>query len=184
MSEEAAGLDPRYPIGKFVRPAVLDAAMRETALADLAELPALLRSAVEGLDDAHLAVPYRKDGWTVRQVVHHIPDSHMNAYFRFRKALTEDSPVISVYEEKGWAELPDSQAAPVEWSLGLLENLHKRWVMMLRGLDEAQWQRTFVHPERGPMTVELATLMYAWHGKHHVAHARQVLPGAGPAVIL
>ena len=182
MSAEETAVDARYPMGKFRRPAVLDEPARKSAMKDLAELPALLRSAVEGMNDAQLATPYREGGWTVRQVVHHIADSHMNAFVRVRKALTEENPVISVYEEKAWAELPDSQAAPVKWSLALLENLHARWVMMLQGLSEEQWKRTFVHPENGLMAVELATAMYAWHGKHHLAHVRQVRPDAGRAV--
>jgi uncharacterized damage-inducible protein DinB len=162
--------DPRYPIGRWHKPAEIDGGERSSAVRDLAEMPELLRNALDGLEEDQLTTPYRTGGWTVRQLVHHIADSHMNAYLRVRKALTEDAPTISVYDEKAWAELHDSLAAPVEWSLELIESLHARWVMMLQALSEGEWQRTFVHPERGAQTVEVATLLYAWHSRHHVAH--------------
>jgi len=132
-------------------------------------LPGKLREAVEGLDRAQLDTPYREGGWTVRQLVHHVADSHMNAFLRVRLALTEDWPTITPYDEKAWAMLHDS-AAPVEWSVGLLENLHARWVMLLESLTEDQWARGMKHPVNGPMTLEMATLLYAWHSRHHVAH--------------
>jgi len=163
--------DPRYPIGKFEMPAVISESERTSAIRDLGELPELLRNALDRLKEGQLNTPYREDGgWTVRQVVHHIADSHMNAFGRVRMALTENSPLINGYDERGWAELHDSKAAPVEWSLELLESLHARWVMMLQSLTEAQWKRTLVHPESGVETVEMATLSYAWHSRHHVAH--------------
>lgn len=162
-------VDPRYPVGKFTRPESIAAHHRLAAIATLAELPSRLRYAVDGLSSAQLDTPYRDGGWTVRQLVHHIADSHMNAYVRVKLALTEDSPTVKPYNEKLWAELKDS-TAPVEWSLTFLESLHARWVMLLESLDDAQWQRQFVNPERGPMTIELATLIYAWHSRHHVAH--------------
>ena len=162
-------IDPRYPVGKFEPPATITADDRNGAIATLAELPEELRNAVEGLDAAKLNTQYRDGGWTVRQLVHHIADSHMNAFIRVRLALTEDWPVIKPYDEKAWATLHDS-AAPVEWSLELVESLHARWVMLLQSLREEQWMRGFKHPENGPMTVEFATLMYAWHSLHHVAH--------------
>jgi uncharacterized damage-inducible protein DinB len=163
-------LDPRYPIGKFVAPDPITKDERLSALAALADLPTELRNAVQGLDFAQLNTPYREGGWTVRQLVHHLADSHMNAFIRVRLALTEDWPTIKPYDENAWATLHDSTTAPIEWSLELLESLHARWVMMLQALTEEQWQRGFRHPESGPMTVEYATLSYGWHSRHHVAH--------------
>jgi uncharacterized damage-inducible protein DinB len=167
---EAVVPDPRYPIGRWKRSATIDKDERNSAIRDLAEMPELLRNALDGLGEEALTTPYREGGWTVRQLVHHIADSHMNAYVRVRLALTEDGPTISTYDEKAWAELHDSMSAPVEWSLELLESLHARWVMMLQSLSEEQWQRTFVHPDHGGQTVEVATTLYAWHSRHHVAH--------------
>jgi uncharacterized damage-inducible protein DinB len=161
--------DPRYPIGKFEKPATITSLDRNNAIAVLAELPEQLRNAVEGLDSAQLATPYREGGWTVRQLVHHVADSHINAYTRIKLALTEDWPTIKPYDEKTWAALHDS-AAPVEWSLELIESLHARWVMLLQSLTDEQWNRGYRHPESGEITVELAALMYAWHSRHHVAH--------------
>jgi uncharacterized damage-inducible protein DinB len=166
--------DPRYPIGKFhlpegTTPESISKDELFSAMATIAELPSELRNAVQGLEHDQLNTPYREGGWTVRQVVHHIADSHMNAFIRFRLALTEDWPTIKPYNEKAWSTLHDA-AAPIEWSLELIEALHARWVMMLHSLDDAQWQRGFRHPENGPQSVALATLSYAWHGSHHVAH--------------
>jgi DinB superfamily len=166
LSQEA---DPRYPVGKFNRPKKITPHERMAAIAALAELPAKLTEALEGLDSEQLDTPYRDGGWTVRQLVHHIADSHMNAFVRVRLALTEDWPTITPYDEKAWAMLHDS-AAPVAWSVGLLHNLHARWVMMLESLADEQWARGVKHPENGPVTVELSTLLYAWHSRHHVAH--------------
>ena len=129
----------------------------------------MLRNAVDGLDTAQLSTPYREGGWLVRQVVHHVADSHMNAFTRLRLALTEDWPTIKPYDQMAWAALRD-YAAPTEWSLELVESLHARWVMLLQSLSEEQWQRGYRHPENGPMTIEVMTLMYAWHSLHHVAH--------------
>jgi hypothetical protein len=162
-------IDPRYPVGKFKRLEKVTPHLRMAAIATLAELPGKLREAVEGLDRVQLETPYREGGWTVRQLVHHIADSHMNAFLRVRLALTEDWPTITPYDEKAWALLHDS-AAPVAWSVALIENLHARWVMLLESLTEDQWARGMKHPVNGPMTVELATQMYAWHSRHHVAH--------------
>jgi uncharacterized damage-inducible protein DinB len=163
------GLDPRYPVGDFVAPATITPDDRVGAIATLAELPEELRNAVDGLDAAQLNTPYREGGWNVRQLVHHIADSHMNAFVRVRLALTEDWPTIKTYDEKAWAMLHDV-AAPVEWSLELVESLHARWVMLLQSLKGDQWLRGYKHPEDGPVTVEMATLLYAWHSLHHVAH--------------
>ena len=166
----AASIDPRYPIGHWPQPEVIDANMLAEALTTLGELPQNLRTAVDDLDDEQLATPYREGGWTVRQVVHHVADSHMNAYVRVRLALTEDAPTIRPYEEKAWAALHDAETAPVEWSLVLIEALHARLLMLLRSLSPAQWQRTYVHPERGAMRLDQVASMYAWHSRHHVAH--------------
>jgi uncharacterized damage-inducible protein DinB len=165
--------DPRYPIGKFERPESISPEERLNAIATLAELPEQLRNAVEGLGSAQLNTPYREGGWTVRQLVHHIADSHMNAFIRVRLALTEDWPVIKPYDEQAWATLHDS-IAPVEWSLELIESLHARWVMLLQSLTEEQWMRGFRHPESGENRLDLVTLNYAWHSRHHVAHITHV----------
>ena len=172
MSEtaEVQEIDPRYPIGKFTRPEAISQQDRTTAIAALAAMPGRLRNAVQGLDREQLDTPYRDGGWTVRQLVHHIADSHMNAFIRVRLALTEDWPTIKPYDEKAWAALRDSTGAPVGWSLDLIESLHARWVMMLDSLTDEQWTRGLNHPENGRMTIEYATLVYAWHSKHHVAH--------------
>jgi hypothetical protein len=165
----AEAVDPRYPIGKFQRPETITPHERMAAIAALAELPSRLADALAGLDRKQLGTPYREGGWTVRQLVHHLADSHMVAYVRMRIGLTAD-PVAFDYNEKAWAALHDS-AAPVSWSIALLENLHARWVMLLESLDEDQWQRVvFQHPVRGPLTAEFMTLLYAWHSGHHLSH--------------
>ncbi len=166
----AAQPDPRYPVGSFVPPEVVSTEERISAIGALAELPSDLYNAVQGLSPEQLNTPYREGGWTVKQLVHHIADSHMNAVVRVKLALTENWPKIKPYDEKAWAHLHDSVAAPVEWSLELIESLHARWVMLLQSLDEGQWKRGFRHPERGEMTVETVTLLYAWHSRHHTAH--------------
>jgi len=165
----AAGKDPRYPIGGFQEPASVTPEILEAAITTLADLPTNLREATKGLDPGQLDTPYREGGWTVRQLVHHIADSHMNAFCRVRLALTEEAPTVKPYDEKAWAELHDSEA-PIKWSLSLIEGLHARWVMLLQSLGEAQWQKVFTHPENGPMTVQMAALHYAWHSRHHTAH--------------
>jgi hypothetical protein len=163
------GEDLRYPIGGFANPANVSTADRDDAIATLAALPGKLRDAVGTMSEEQVDTPYRDGGWTVRQLVHHIADSHANAFIRVKLALTEDWPTIKAYDEKAWAELADSKA-PVAWSLDLIEKVHARWVMLLESLDEVQWQRGFVHPERGRSTIEQATLLYQWHSKHHLAH--------------
>jgi uncharacterized damage-inducible protein DinB len=165
-----AGRDPRYPVGKFAPPATITAEDRRYALQTLAEMPEFLREAVRGLSQAQLDTPYREGGWSVRQLVHHIADSHCMALGRVKKALTEDWPLIVAYDEKAFAELADSLNAPAEWSLELIESVHARWVMLLQSLTEEQWKRGFRHPERGPQSIEMGTLLYAWHALHHVAH--------------
>lgn len=166
---ETSLLDPRYPIGKFSPPATVTSADRISAIKAIAEMPALLRKAVHNLDQEQLNTPYREGGWTVRQVVHHLGDSHMTAFHRLRRALTEEWPVVAGYDEKAFAVLPD-KVAPVTWSLALIDGVHARWVLALEALTEQQWQRGFKHMERGPSTLDAATLLYAWHSLHHVAH--------------
>lgn len=164
-------VDLRYPVGPFVRPeGPLSAEEREALIAQLDEAPDRLRAAVAGLSEAQLDTPYRDGGWTVRQVAHHVPDSHLNSYVRFRLALTEDNPTIKPYREDRWAELADARRGPVDLSLTLLDVLHRRWTLLLRSLGEEQWRRTFVHPDLGTMTLERNLALYAWHGRHHVAH--------------
>jgi hypothetical protein len=161
--------DPRYPVGRFFQPDTVSSDDLQYAILTLGNLPTNLTNATKDLDPGQLDTPYRDGGWTVRQVVHHIADSHINAFCRIRFALTEDNPVIKPYDENLWADLHDS-AAPIHWSLSLLEGLHARWVMLSQSLTEAQLQRAYLHPINGPTTIETATLMYAWHSRHHVAH--------------
>jgi len=162
--------DPRYPIGEFSFDGPLTEAQKAKYLDDIEQAPARLRAAVRGLSDPQLDTPYRAGGWTVRQVVHHVPESHMNSYIRFKLALTEEEPTIRPYMEDRWAKLPDATTAPVELSLVLLESLHKRWTLVLRAMKPEEWKRTFRHPEIGLMTLEKALALYSWHGRHHVAH--------------
>ena len=163
--------DLRYPIGNFAYAGPLTGSGRSVCIARIAAAPAKLRAAVAGLSDPQLDTPYRPEGWTIRQVVHHLPDSHLNAYTRFRLALTESSPTIKPYEEARWAELPDARSAPIEVSLGLLDALHVRWVLLLRQLKPDDWSLTYHHPEhRRDWTLDEVLAMYAWHGEHHVAH--------------
>lgn len=162
--------DLRYPIGKFHFEGPLTEEQKHAALEEIAKTPANLRAAIRGLNEAQLETAYRPGGWTVRQVVHHVPDSHLNSYVRFKLALTEDEPTIKPYAEDRWAELADTKVTPIEVSLTLLESLHDRWVRLLRSLTPQEWGRTFRHPELGPMTLEKTLALYAWHGRHHVAH--------------
>jgi hypothetical protein len=163
--------DLRYPIGQFRYEGEPDQHRREQWIEEIAATPANLRAAVAGLAPHQLDTPYRDKGWTVRQVVHHVPDSHLNAYTRIKLALTEDVPVIKPYEEARWAELPDGRTAPIELSLNLLESLHHRWVLLLRQLTPAEFRRRFIHPQHGrPIELQETLALYAWHGRHHVAH--------------
>ena len=162
--------DPRYPIGPFHYERPLTAAERKRAVAAIAQAPAKLRAAVKGLKPKQLDTPYREGGWTVRQVVHHVPDSHLNAYTRLKLALTEAEPTIKPYDEKAWAGLADTRETPVATSLALLENLHERWVKLWRSLKPADFERTFRHPEAGVRTVDWLLALYSWHGRHHVGH--------------
>lgn len=163
--------DLRYPVGPFRFDGAVTAARREQWIGEIAAAPAQLRAAVAGLSSAQLDTPYREHGWTVRQVVHHLPDSHLNAYTRIKLALTEDVPTIKPYEEALWAELPDATGGPIEPSLALLQSLHERWLLLLRQLRPADFERRFRHPEHGRIFgLDEAVAMYAWHGRHHVAH--------------
>jgi hypothetical protein len=162
--------DLRYPIGQFDHTGEVTGADVSKWIDEVAALPQRLRDAVAGLDELQLDTPYRPEGWTVRQVVHHVPESHMNSYIRFRWALTEDKPTIKPYDEAACAELVDSRTAPIEPSLTLLDAVHARWVIMLHALTPEQLRREFVHPESGVTTLERTIGMYAWHGNHHVTH--------------
>jgi hypothetical protein len=162
--------DARYPIGKFSFTGPLTPEQKQECLDTIEKNPARMRAALAGLSDPRLDTPYRDGGWTLRQVAHHVPDSHMNSYIRFKLALTEDAPTIKPYKENLWAELPEANSAPIEMSLALLDALHERWITMLRKLTDTDWKRTFRHPELGPMTLEKNLALYSWHGRHHVAH--------------
>jgi hypothetical protein len=166
--------DLRYPVGKFTFPDAVTPQERARLVEEIAEAPARMKAVVAGLSDEQLNTPYRPGGWTVRQVVHHVPDSHLNSYIRFRWALTEDVPVIKTYHEDRWAELSDARTAPVADSLALLESLHARWGALLSSLSDQDWKRTFRHPELGPVSLEKNAALYAWHGRHHVAHIRRL----------
>ncbi len=163
-------MDLRYPIGKFERPEVFTPEMREQSMAVLAAAAERFGAAVRGLSDAQLDTPYRPEGWTVRQVVHHVADSHMHSYIRFRLALTEDEPTIKAYDEAKWARLADAHTLPPEVSLELIDALHRRWVALLGSFTPADFARTFRHPERGVMDLDTALAIYAWHSRHHEAH--------------
>jgi hypothetical protein len=163
-------MDIRYPIGKFTWSGSNAPAERAAAIDAIAAAPEKMRQAVSGLDEAQLDTPYREGGWTIRQVVHHVPDSHVNSYIRFKLALTEHEPTVKPYDEALWANLIDARTAPIEPSLSLLEGLHYRWAMLLRSLSETDVARKFYHPELGVVTIDQYISLYAWHGKHHVAH--------------
>jgi len=167
-------IDARYPIGKFHFEGPPSEAQRASFINDIEQAPAALRAAVKDLMLDQLDTPYREGGWTVRQVAHHVPDSHMNAYVRFKLALTEDEPTIKPYAEDRWAQLTDTQSTPVEVSLALLESLHSRWVNLLRSLGPEDWKRRFRHPELGPVSLEKNLALYSWHGRHHVAHVSEL----------
>ena len=161
--------DVRYPIGHYA-PGVIDVDVRTKWIAELQALPSQVRDIVTDLNERQLDTPYRPGGWTVRQVVHHLADSHLNSYTRFRLALTEDSPAIKPYDEKSWAELWDAKRAPIDLSVNLLDGLHARWVLLLSSLTEIEFARTFKHPELGEIRLDWTVGLYAWHSRHHVAH--------------
>jgi len=166
--------DLSFPIGKFHYNGPPAPDLRTQMISNIEQTPAALRAAVADLSPQQLDTPYREGGWTVRQVVHHLPDSHMNAYVRFKLALTEDDPTIKPYAEDRWARLADTQFTPVEISLAMLDSLHARWVQLLRSLTPEDWKRTFRHPELGSVALEKNLALYAWHGQHHVAHVTEL----------
>jgi uncharacterized damage-inducible protein DinB len=166
---ELSANDPRYPIGRFTPPESITSEDRREAIFTISEMPEQLREAVRSLNEEQLDTPYREGGWTVRQLVHHIADSHMTAFHRLCRGLTENNPEIHGYDEAAFAELPDHKM-PVQWSIDLLEGVHARWVTLLNSMDDAQWERTWNHSERGLQRLDAVTLLYAWHSRHHVAH--------------
>ena len=162
-------VDERYPIGKFTSVPTLTPEERKARIEQIAAAPAGFRNAVAGLNDKQLDTPYRSGGWTVRQVAHHLPDSHMNAYMRFKWGLTEDTPLIKTYEEKDWAKTPET-SAPIAFSLDLLTALHDRWVTLLRGVTASDFARKITHPDMGLISLDTLLALYSWHGRHHTAH--------------
>jgi len=171
--------DLRYPIGKFDIHAPMDAVSLQSACRDIRELPDRLAAAVAGLSDRQLDTPYRPGGWTVRQVVHHLPDSHINAYTRLRLALTEDLPDIRTYMEDRWAELADARTLPIEPSLSLVQGLHARWSHLLESLSPSEFERAFMHPDLGKFSIARQTGLYGWHSRHHVAHITSLRDRSG-----
>lgn len=162
--------DPRYPIGRYAPPETIDAAVRAAWIDDVAAAPARLRAALDGLDDGQLDTPYREAGWSVRQVVHHLADSHLHTYLRFKWALAEDTPAVAAYDQDAWAALPDSVRGEVGPALALFDGLHGRWLPLLRGMDEEAYGRAYLNPRTGSERTLGWTLgLYAWHGEHHVA---------------
>lgn len=170
MSTTAPVQDLSYPIGKFAYADPMTKQQRLASIDTIEHVPARMREALRGLSPQQLDTPYRPGGWTVRQVAHHVPDSHLNAYVRTKWALTEDEPTIKPYDEKRWAELADTRLTALETSLVLLEAVHERWNHLLRAMSDADFARTFRHPEHGVRTVDWMISLYAWHGPHHVAH--------------
>jgi hypothetical protein len=166
--------DLRYPIGRFIEDRDVTPEKRLAWIREIAATPAAMRAAVNSLSEDQLDTPYRPDGWTVRQVVHHVPDSHMHAYIRYKFALTEDNPTIKPYNEVAWATVADTARTPVDVSLTLLDALHRRWVVLLESLDGDDFARALHHPEHGPITLEWMLQLYAWHGRHHVAHITEL----------
>ncbi|MGB2897959.1 MAG: putative metal-dependent hydrolase [Candidatus Acidiferrum sp.] len=167
-------MDPRYPVGTFEMPAQVTASRRQQAIDELASTPAKLRAAAKGLSDSQLDTPYREGGWTVRQVVHHVPDSHLNAYVRLKLALTEEKPTIKPYDQEAWANLADSKSTPIEVSLTLLSSVHDRWDRLWRSMKPEQFARVLVHPEHGERSVDWLLFLYEWHGRHHTAHITEL----------
>jgi len=168
-------MDLQYPIGRFAYHGASTEEQRRDFIDRIEKTPARMRAAVQGLTEKQLDTPYRPGGWTVRQVVHHLADSHIHSFCRFRLALTEDNPSVKGYDQDLWSELADSRTAPVEPSLLLLEGLHRRWVLLLREMTPADFARTFLHSELGPVTLDRNLALYAWHGDHHVAHVLSTL---------
>ncbi|HEY7502085.1 MAG TPA: putative metal-dependent hydrolase [Vicinamibacterales bacterium] len=166
--------DLRYPVGKFTVDSSVTAEKRTAWIRQIAETPAALRAAVRDLSDRQFETPYRPDGWTVRQVVHHVADSHMNAYCRYKFALTENNPAIKAYDEAAWAKVADTARTPPDVSLALLDALHARWVVLLESMSESDFARPLLHSERGAITLDWMLQLYAWHGRHHAAHITEL----------
>jgi hypothetical protein len=171
--------DPRFPIGPFQTPGQITEALRNEFIEHLALAPGLLAQAVRGLSGDQLDTPYRDGGWTVRQVVHHLADSHINGYARLRHALTEDAPTVKVYDEKLWAELPDAKVGNIDMSLNLFAGLHERLVCLLRSLKPEQFARKLLHPQRGELSIDSFVALYAWHSRHHVGHITMLRAAKG-----
>ena len=169
-----SNVDPRFPTGTFTFDPDVTPEKRRRAIETIRETPAKLRAAAAGMTDAQLDTPYRDGGWTARQVIHHVPESHANAFIRFKLGMTEDNPTIKPYNEDAWVKLPDVPRAPIEWSLTLLDGLHLRWVSLLDVMRAEDFTRGLVHPERGPVTLDWMLQLYAWHGPHHTAHVELV----------
>lgn len=166
--------DLKYPVGKFSAKATVTDILRRDWIDVIARFPGDLRAEVTGLVDSDLALRYRPGGWTIRELIHHCADSHMNAFIRFKLALTEEHPTVKPYDEREWSILPDSADAPISWSLQILDGVHARWVYMLRRLDEEDFGRTFLHPEHNrDFTLDRTLDLYQWHSRHHLAHLRQ-----------
>ncbi len=166
----------KYPIGKFKSPKTIEPDLYQSWVRSLEAFPGALRTTLKAVDEDQLAARYRQGGWSVRQLVHHIADSHMNGYIRMKMALTEDNPIIKSYQEKGWARLADTDTVAIEVSLALLENLHERWLALIRNLNTPELSRSFYHPEnKMSITVAECVGLYAWHGQHHLAHIQMAL---------
>jgi uncharacterized damage-inducible protein DinB len=166
--------DLRYPVGEFVVDSNVTDDKRAVWIRQIAQAPTAIRDAVRDLSDRQLDTPYRPGGWTVRQVLHHVPDSHMNAYCRFKFALTEDNPTIKAYDEAAWANVADTPRTPLEVSLALLDALHRRWVILLESMQSVDFARKLQHPEKGSITLDWMLQLYAWHGRHHAAHIMEL----------
>jgi hypothetical protein len=179
MSGMTSDQSLRYPIGGPLKAESFTPQERSAALEGIRQFPHILRSAIAGWTEEQLETPYRPGGWTVRQLVHHVADSHLNAYTRIRLGLTEDWPTIFAYQENRWAELEDARSADASVSLDLLDALHVRWVRLFSGLEEQDWKRGYLHPENGPQSVEQALILYDWHGRHHTAHVTQLAARMG-----
>jgi uncharacterized damage-inducible protein DinB len=164
----------QYPIGKIKFDADVTQEKRRAWIRQIADAPGALRAAVSNLDASQLDTPYRPGGWTVRQVLHHVPDSHLNAYIRFKWTLTEENPTIKAYNEAAWATVADTTRTPPDVSLALLDALHQRWVILLESMAPADFERPLIHPDNGPMTLDRLLQLYAWHGRHHVAHITEL----------
>lgn len=170
--------DPRYPVGKPTFDQDVTPGKRTAWIRQIAELPGALAAAADGMSDAQIGTPYRPGGWTVREVIHHVADSHLNAYTRFKLALTEDNPTIKPYDEGAWARLADTGQTSIAVSLRLLDALHTRWVAVLEAMKAEDFSRPLVHPVNGPMTLDRLLQLYAWHGRHHTAHVMLVKGGS------